>query len=101
MPPAGWCEAIKSRAASGVGVAPLALEPLFLLESMQCGIEGAVLDLELALCALLDPSQRGESVHRAPRESAKDQQVERAADDVQVGRCSHDGPSSCTEVRVS
>ena len=54
MTAAGGGQAVKSRAAAGVSVSPFALEPVLLLESMQCGIERTVFNLELAARALLD-----------------------------------------------
>src|SRR6185437_294909 len=91
MAPASGSQPIESRAAARVGVSPFAFEPTLLLEAVERRVERAVFDLQCTSRALFNPTQRRQSVHRAPRESAEDHQIEGAADDVELGRCAHDG----------
>ena len=47
------------------------------------GIERAFFDLQLVAGGLLDRAHHGEPVHRSPGEGLEDQQVERAANEVE------------------
>jgi hypothetical protein len=55
---------------------------------MERGIERSFLDLELVFRGLFDSSQDGETVHRSPGERLEDEQIECAANEVDL-RCRH------------
>ena len=66
----GCGEAIRiSLSRSAIGVAPLCVEPAFLFEAVERGIEGAFFDLELLVGGTLDPLERGQPVQFRPQES--------------------------------
>jgi len=72
-----------------LAAAPLALDPAALLEAVQGGVERAFTYGENVICELLDPSGDGVSVRGSPRERLEDEEVERALQEVEIGRARH------------
>src|SRR6476469_3217358 len=75
-------------AAIVVGDAPFAVDPLLLLETLEGGIERALVDLEHAPRRLLDALGDAPAVHRRERERAQNEEVDRAAERL-AGRFTH------------
>jgi hypothetical protein len=48
-------------------------------------VQGALLDLELVVGGLFDPADHAEAVHRSPGECFHDEEIERTANEVEVG----------------
>src|SRR4051812_48703598 len=78
-------ETIVLRLAVVFGVAPFGLEPAALLETMQRRVERALLDLQPVFRDVLDPAQDAQAVHRTPAQRLEDDEVEGAADEVEIG----------------
>src|SRR5262245_44225975 len=89
----GAGELVVLRATVVLGVAPLAGDPVVLLEAMEGGVEGALFDKQLAVGDALDPLGDGVAVPRAPREGLEDQHIERAAEE-SAFRVEHPAPLS-------
>src|SRR6476469_7240888 len=68
--------------------APFAVDPLLLLETLEGGIERALVDLEHAARRLLDALGDAPAVHRRERERAQNEEVDRAAERL-AGRFTH------------
>jgi hypothetical protein len=73
------------RLTSGVGDAPLVLQPAAALQPVQRGIERALLHVQGFLGGLTNPAADAVSVHRAPGEGLEDEDVERAYVEVASG----------------
>lgn len=55
---------------------------------MQRRVERTFFDLELRVRRVFDPAHHGEAVHRSPGERLEDQEIQRAADEIEL-RCGH------------
>ena len=76
---AGRREAVVLGAAVVVGELPVAVDPFFLLQSLERGIERSLVDLEHAVGGLLDALGDAPAVHGPERERAEEEEVDRAA----------------------
>src|SRR4030095_7333057 len=79
------------RAPPRVGLSPLRRNEPLLLETMECRVERALRDLQDILGDLLDALCDGPSMLRFRGKCLKDQEVERALNE--VGRLAHDSGS--------
>src|SRR5688500_14899056 len=69
---------------------PLGLDPAALLQAVEGGVEGALLDAEGVVGRLADPARDGVAVARAPAEGLEDEDVERALEELErVGSDGH------------
>ena len=75
----GRRESIVFRAAIVVGELPVAVNPFFLFQSLERGIERSLIDLEHAVGGLLDALCDSPAVHGTEREGAEEKEVDRAA----------------------
>src|ERR1700674_4400481 len=82
-------ERIKFGAAIVLAGSPLCLNPAFLLELVQGGIERAVADLENVAGDLLEADADGEAVERLESENFEEKKIESALDE--VGGFGHNG----------
>src|SRR5262249_40431311 len=81
---AGGGDAIELRLAVSLRDAPLRVEPTLVFHAVERRIERTLCDLQLLARDLLDRAHDGESVHWTPGQCLEDQQVERAADEVEL-----------------
>src|SRR5438105_908010 len=83
---AGSGELIEARASSQLGHAPRRSDPSLLLDAMEGGVEGTLIDLKHVLRELLDTLGDRPAVARAGDEGAENEEVERALEQVESGR---------------
>jgi hypothetical protein len=88
----GGGELVELRAAVVLREPPVALDEPALLEPVQRGVERAFLDAERVVGGLGDPAADGVAVARALRERLEHEHVERALEQVEVGRGRHRSP---------
>src|SRR5690242_14457337 len=81
------------------GGAPLRRDPASVLESMQCGVERALVHLQDVLRDLLDPLRHSPAMHRLEGKSFENQHVECPLQDV-VGFDGHGQVSRCEWVEL-
>src|SRR4029079_11442317 len=74
------CEAVVARAPVVLAGLPLALDPAAVLESLQGGIERALIDVESSVRDLLDAESDAPSVHGLEGERLEDEEVDTAAE---------------------
>src|SRR5215207_4873201 len=76
-------ELVELRPPIVLGETPVTLDPSLSFEPMQGRVKSAFLDEEDALAPFFDRARNGVTVHRAPRQRSKDEQIERALEQVE------------------
>ena len=76
--PAGARQHVELRVASGIGLPPFRLQPPFLFEPVQGGVQRALVDLHDLTRDLLQPLRDRIAVRGLERQHLQDQHVERA-----------------------
>lgn len=79
---AGGGEGIELGDAAGFGFGALALDPAFVLEAMESGVQGALLNLQNVAGDLLDALGDGPAVLGLESQGFEDQEIESALDEV-------------------
>jgi hypothetical protein len=79
---AGGSKRVEASAAAGFGLARFGFDPAVKLKAMQCGIEGALLDLQDLAGDLLDALGDGPAVLRLQGEGFEDEEVESALNEI-------------------
>src|SRR5262249_10131526 len=82
---AGRGESVRAHALLVLGHGPLGLDELLSLESMERGIDRAGVDLEHAARGGVDHLNEAIAVARTPAQRLKDDEVERALEDLDAG----------------
>ena len=75
-------ERVELRLAAGFAFGPLGLDPPLLLETVQGGVEGALLHLEDFAGKLLNPLGDGPSVQGIEQEGFEDKEVEGSLNEI-------------------
>jgi hypothetical protein len=86
----GGGQAVVARPPIVVGGAPLARDQPLLLQPLERGVEGALVDLEHPVGDLLHALADAPAVHRLERERLEDEQVERATEGVALRADGHE-----------
>src|SRR5579863_150013 len=80
----GGSQPVEFRFSIGCGNTPISLDPTFLLEPLQSGIERAVIDFECVVRGMFDEFCDAVAVFRAPAQGAKDQEVQCSLEQVEA-----------------
>src|SRR3954470_13604164 len=97
-----WGDLVEPRAAIVLRGLPRALDVATMLESLQCGVERALVHLEAAARDLLNADADPPSVHWRERQRLEDEEIDAAAKGIRLGRMARrHGVGSPLEVEKS
>jgi hypothetical protein len=78
-------DGVVASAAVVLGGLPVALDVAFVLEALEGGVEGALVDVEASFGKLLDAFAESPAVHGLEGEGLEDQEVDGAAEGIGLG----------------